>query len=92
MTHPLRWETFTEENSYYSLGKLLWGVKQRMISHHGSRFIVYSIVSPVKIVLFLFSMVSDIYTDIYTIYSIYCIYNARSTSPRPRARCGARRT
>ena len=64
-----------------------------MISHHGSRFIVYSIVSPVKIVLFLGSMVSAHYTDIYTdIYTIYSIYNARSTSPRPRARCGARRT
>ena len=40
-----------------------------MISHHGSRFIVYSIVSPVKIVLFLGSMVSAHYTDIYTTYS-----------------------
>ena len=61
-----------------------------MISHHGSRFIVYSIVSPVKILLFLGSMVSAHYTDIYT--DIYTIYNARSTSPRPRARCGERRT
>ena len=45
-----------------------------MISHHGSRFIVYSIVSPVKIVLFLGSMVSAHYTDIYIRYLLYLLY------------------
>ena len=51
------WETFTEENSYYTIGQKLWNVKKRMIMHHGSRYIAYSFVIPVKIALFLGSMV-----------------------------------
>ena len=51
------WETFTEENSYFPLGKALWNVKKRMIEHHGSRFIAYSIIIPIKIAAFLGCMV-----------------------------------
>ena len=51
------WETFTEENSATALGARLWGVKERMIAHRGSRFIVYSVIVPFKIAVFLGLMV-----------------------------------
>ena len=51
------WETFTEENSSTSIGQRLWRVKERMIAHRGSRFIVYSVVIPFKIGVFLGLMV-----------------------------------
>ena len=56
------WETFTEEDSYFPLGKALWNVKKRMIEHHGSRFIAYSIIIPFKIGAFLGCMVLFTYT------------------------------
>ena len=51
------WETFTDENCSLTAGKRMWRVKERMIAHRGSRFIVYSIVIPVKITVFLGLMV-----------------------------------
>ena len=51
------WETFTEEDSWTGLGKQLWKVKKDMIEKTGSRYIVYAIVIPFKILIFLGSMV-----------------------------------
>ena len=51
------WETFTEEDSWTSLGKYLWSIKKEMIDRAGTRYFIYAIVTPFKIVTFLGSMV-----------------------------------